>query len=107
MGHSQGGTSISGGREGLGPHIKLGGKLWGKVQPNSPNKRKNLGISVTIRHKSWGKIPLLGSSESQRAKFGAPTKISEANFGAKPPQPVNMKVPLGVIHDSAGPKWWV
>ena len=27
------------------------------------------------------------------AKFGAPTRISEANFGAKPPRPPNMEVP--------------
>ena len=27
---------------GLGPHIKFGGKIWGKVQPSSQNKRKNL-----------------------------------------------------------------
>ena len=48
-------------------------------------REKNLGSSVTIRHKSWGKIPILGSSEIQRAKFGAPSKISEANFGGEPP----------------------
>ena len=29
------------------------------------------------------------------AKFGAPTRISKANFGAKPPQPPNMEVPPG------------
>ena len=28
---------------GLGPHIKFGGKIWGKVRPSSQNKRKNLG----------------------------------------------------------------
>ena len=27
------------------------------------------------------------------SKFGAPTRISEAKFGAKPPQPPDMKVP--------------
>ena len=41
---------------GLGPDIKFRGKIWGKVQPSSPNKRKNLGSSVTIRHKSWERI---------------------------------------------------
>ena len=56
-----GGTSIlrgrggGGGRGGLGPHIKFGGKIWGKVQPNLTNKRKNLGSSVTTRRKSWEK----------------------------------------------------
>ena len=50
--------------------------------------------------KSWEKVPLLGSYLKFRgqnlgylsliflkAKFGAPTRISEANFGAKPPPP--------------------
>ena len=44
----------------LGPHIKFGGKIWGKIRPSSPNKRKNLGNSVTARHKSWEKILMLG-----------------------------------------------
>ena len=84
-------------------HIWRSGRAWtshqvwrqnlGQGPAKFTNKRKNLGSSVTIRHKRWGKIPLLGSSEIQKAKFGG-----------KPPQPVNMKVPLGVIHDSAGPK---
>ena len=42
----------------LGPHIKFGGKIWGKVRPSSPNKKKNLG---TTRRKSWEKVPILGS----------------------------------------------
>ena len=46
---------------GLGPHIKFGGKLWGKVRPSSPNKRKNFGSSVTTRRRSWEKVPILGS----------------------------------------------
>ena len=53
-------TSILGGRGGLGPHMRFGGKIWGKVQPNSPNKRKNLGSSVTIRGKSWEKSQFWG-----------------------------------------------
>ena len=93
---------------GLGPHIKFGGKIWGKVRPSSPNKRKNLRSSVTTRRKSWGKVPILGSYLKFRgqnlgylsficleAKFGAPTRISEARFGAKPPRPPNMDVPPG------------
>ena len=94
---------------GLGPHIKFGGKIWGKVRPSSPNKRKNLGSSVTTRRKSWGKVPIWGSYLKFRgqnlgysslifleAKFGAPTRISEANFGAKPPtRPPDMEVPPG------------
>ena len=39
----------------LFPHIKFGGKIWGNVQPNQPNKRQNLGSSVTTRRKSWEK----------------------------------------------------
>ena len=56
---------------GLGPDIKFRGKIWGKVQPSSPNKRKNLGTSVITRRKSWGKNPNFGvKSEIQWAKFG-------------------------------------
>ena len=97
---------------GLGPHIKFGGKIWGKVQPSSQNKKKNLGSSVTKRRKSWEKVPILGSYLKFRgknlgylsfifleAKFGAPTRISETKFGAKPPRPPNMEVPpLGQKH---------
>ena len=88
----------SGGR--LGAHIKFGGKIWGKVRPSSPNKRKSVGRSVTTRCKSWGKIPLLRSYLKFRgqnlghlslicleAKFRAPSRISEANVGANPPPP--------------------
>ena len=88
---------VGGGGGGLGPQIKFGGKIWGKVQPNLPNKRKNLGSSVTTRRKSW-ENPYFGVvSEIQtvkfgvhvllillEAKFGAPTRIWEANFEAKP-----------------------
>ena len=83
---------------GLGPHIRFGGKIWGKVRPSSQNKRKNLGSSVTKRRKSWDKVPILGSYLKFRgqnlgylsfifleAKFGARTRISEAKFGTKPP----------------------
>ena len=90
---------------GVGPDIKFRGEIWGKAQPSSPNKRKNLGSSVTTRHKSGERITILGAfgviSEIQipgqnlgylspiflEASFGAPTRISEANFGAKPPPP--------------------
>ena len=96
---------------GLGPHIKFGGKIWGKVRPSSPNKRKNLGSSVTTRRKSWEKVPILGSYLKFRgqnlrylslifleAKFGASTRISGANFGPSPlPRPPNMEVPPGGI----------
>ena len=94
---------------GLGPHIKFGGKIWGKVRPSSPNKRKNLGRSVTTRRKSWEKVPILGSYLKFRgqnlgylsfmflgANFGAPTRISKAKFGAKPSDLLIWKFPPGL-----------
>ena len=99
---------------GLGPGIEFRGKIWGKVQSSSPNKRKNLGSSVTTRRKNWERITILGAfgviSEIQRAKFGVSvtyifgSKIwgSDMNFrgkiwGQAPPQPSYMEVPpLGV-----------
>ena len=87
----------------------FGGKIWGKVRPSSQNKRKNLGSSVTKRRKSWEKVPILGSYLKFRgqnlghlsficleAKFGAPTRISEAKFGAKPPDLLIWKYPPGI-----------
>ena len=50
-----------GGGGGLGPHIKFRGKIWGKVWPSSPNKRKNVRSSVTARRKSSEKVPILVS----------------------------------------------
>ena len=41
---------------GLGPHIKFKGRVWGKVWPSSPNKRKDLGSSVMTRRKSQEKF---------------------------------------------------
>ena len=97
---------------GLGPHIRFGGKIWGKIRPSSQNKRKNLGSSVTKRRKSWEKVSILVSYLKFRrqnfgylsfifleAEFEAPTRISEVKFGAKPPppRPPNMEVPpLGI-----------
>ena len=91
---------------GLGPHIKFGGKIWGKVQPSSLNNRKNLGSFVTTRRKSWENIAILGlylkfrgqnlgylSPIFLEAKFGAPTKISKINFGGQAsPGYFNMEV---------------
>ena len=95
---------------GLEPHIKFGGKIWGKVRPSSPNKRKNFGSSVNTRRKSWEKVPILGSYLKFRgqnsgylslifleAKFGALTRISKANFGAKPPDLLIWKYPPGAV----------
>ena len=80
---------------GLGPHIKFGGKIWGKIWPRSPNKRKNFHHKVQKLGKSHNfgviseiQLANLGylSFIFLEAKFGAPTKISEAKFGAKPSQ---------------------
>ena len=53
---------------GLGPQIKFGGKIWG------------INLSLIFLE----------------AKFGAPTRISEANFGAKPPDLLIWKHPPGL-----------
>ena len=96
---------------GLGPGIEFGGKIWGKVQSSSPNKRKNLGSSVTTRRKNWERITIFGEfgviSEIQRAKFGVSVTyifggkiwVSDMNFRGKiwgqapPPRPPYMEVP--------------
>ena len=94
---------------GLGPDIKFRGKIWGMVQPSSPNKRKNLGSSVTTRRKSWERITILGvfgvRSEIQRAKFGVfvtyifggkiwvPDTNFRGKFWGQAPRPPKMEVP--------------
>ena len=94
---------------GLGPGIEFRGKIWGKVQSSSPNKRKDLGSSVTTRSKNWERITILGAfgviPEIQRAKFGVSVtyifggKIlgSDINFRGKvwgqAPRPPYMEVP--------------
>ena len=72
---------------GLGPGIEFRGKIWGKVQSSSPNKKKDLGSSVATRRKNWERITILGAfgviSEIQIAKFEVSvTYILEAKFGA-------------------------
>ena len=74
-----GGTSIlrSGG---LGPHIKFGGKIWGKVQANLPNKRKTWEVP-SPQDAKVGKNPYFGViSEIQTAKFGV---LITYTFGGK------------------------
>ena len=102
---------------GIGPGIEFRGKIWGKVQSSSPNKRKILGSSVTTRRKNWERITIFGAfgviSEIQRAKFGLSVtyifggKIwgSDMNFRGKiwgqapPPRPPYMEVlPLEFRH---------
>ena len=69
---SQGGTSILGGRGGLEPVIKFRGKIWGKVQPSSPDKIWEVLLlqdaKVGKESQFWGAFG--GISEIQRAKFG-------------------------------------
>ena len=55
---------------GLGPHIKFGGEIWGKIRSSSSYKRKNLGSSGTTRRKSGGSANFGVISEIQRAKVG-------------------------------------
>ena len=106
-------TKLVGGG-GLGPHIKFGGKIWSKVRPNSPNKRKNLGSYVTTRRKSWEKVPILGSYLKFRGqnlgichlcfwrqKFGLQQEFQRQNLG-QAPRPPNMEVPPW---DLAGLLW--
>ena len=89
-----------------GPYIKFGGKIWGKVRPSSPNKRKNLGSSVTKRRKSREKAPILESYLKFRGQnlgylsfifFRGKIWGSNKNFRGKvwgqAPRPPNMKVP--------------
>ena len=91
---------------GLGPHIRFGGKIWGKVRPSSQNKRKNLGSSVTKRPNSWEKVPILGSYLKFRGQnlgylsfifFGGKIWGSNKNFRGKiwgqAPRSPDMEVP--------------
>ena len=103
-----------GGRGGLGPGIEFRGKIWGNVQSSSPNKRKNLGSSVTTTPKNWEKITIWEAFgvifEIQRAKFGVSVtyifggKIwgSNMNFrgklwGQAPPDLLIWKYPIWVL----------
>ena len=102
---------MGGGGGGVGPHIKFGGKIWGKVRPSSPNEEK---LRKFLYHKAQklGKNPNFGvKSQIQRAKFGVfvtyifggkiwgPNKNFRGKFWgqAPPPRPSNMEVPpLGI-----------
>ena len=89
-------TKLMVGGRGAWTWHKSGGKIWGKVQPSSPNKRKNLGSSVTTRRKSNLEY-LSPHLYFWRQNSGAPTRISEVNFGAKPPDLLIWKYPRGVV----------
>ena len=68
---------------GLGPHIKFRGKIWGKVWPSSPNKRKSLRSSIITRCKSWGKIPRVKFGVFVTYIFGGKIWGSNKNFRGK------------------------
>ena len=118
-GYPQGGTSISGGPGGLGPGIEFRGKIWGKVQSNSPNKRKNLGSSVTTRCKNWERITILGAfgviSEIQRAKFGVSVTYifggkvwgSDMNFRGKIWGQASLTSLYGSTPSGGYPEFWI
>ena len=90
--------STSGDRVGGGLELKssLEAKFGARSGQFHQIRGKNLGSSVTTRRKSWEKIMMsslkfrgqnLGylSPIFLEAQFGAPTIVSEANFGPKPP----------------------
>ena len=92
-----GGTSISGGRRGLDLTSGLEAKFGARFVKVHQIKGK-LGKFCYHKTQKLGRIPILGSYLKLKrqnleylspiflkAKFGAPTRISEGNFGAKPP----------------------
>ena len=52
-------------------------------------KSSNFGVISEIQRAKFGDLSFI----FLEAKFGAPTRISEAKFGAKPPRSPNMEVP--------------
>ena len=94
---------------GFVPHVKFGGKIWGKVRPSSPNKRKSLGSSVTIRRKRLEKSQFWGHIVNSDGKiwvfvtyiFGGKIWDSNKNFRGKfwgqvTPRPPYLEVPPGL-----------
>ena len=71
---------------GSGQVHQIRGKTWEVLSPQDAKvgKSPNFGvISEKIQRAKFGVLSLI----FLEAKFGAPTRISEANFGAKPPPP--------------------
>ena len=84
------GTSISGGRGGgggLGPGMEFRGKIWGKVQSSSPNKRKIWGVlllqdaKIEKESQFWGHLGLYLKFKGQNLGYLSPIFL-EAKFGA-------------------------
>ena len=105
-----GDTSISGGRGGgldlassleaeFGARFsqvhQIRGKIWGGLLLQDAKIGKEsqfsglLGLYLKFKGQNLGYLPLI----FLEAKFRAPTWISEAKFGAKPPRPPYMEVP--------------
>ena len=81
-----------------GPLRKFGDKIYGKVHPRSPEKKfwqklrqnPNFGVIFQIQWAKFAELPHIILETS-----GAPTKISEANLGTKPPPHLICKYPPG------------
>ena len=73
-----------GGGGGLGPHInqvhQIRGKNWEFLSPQDTKVRENFGFISEIQRAKFGYL----SPIPMEAKFWAPIRISEVNFGAKP-----------------------
>ena len=96
MNCARGGTSILRGRGDMDLTSSLEEKFG--ARSGKAHQEEKLGKFCYHKMQKLGKIPILGSDLKFRgqnlrylspifleAKFGAPTRISDANFGAKPP----------------------
>ena len=72
---------------------QIGGKTLEVLLPQDAKvgKNPNFGVISEIQRAKFGVFVIY----NLEAKFGAPTRISEANFGAKPPDLLIWKYPLG------------
>ena len=67
-----------GGGGGIGPDIKFRGKIWGKVQPSPPNKRKIWEVllpqdaKVGKESQFWGHLGLYLKFEGQNLGYLSP-----------------------------------
>ena len=67
-------------------------------------KNPNFGVKSEIQRAKFGYL----SPKFLEAKFGAPTRISEANFGAKPPSRLpNMEVTPWGFHMGIQEDWQI
>ena len=70
---------------------QIRGKTWEVLSPQDTKVggSPNFGVISEIQRAKFGVLSLI----FLEAKFGAPTRISEANFGAKPPDLLMWKYP--------------